>query len=250
MSEELDKELASKNDDEKDEKVLEGSETPGEGKDTKKEVKKEDKKDDKSADVEAYKKAIAEAEIERIRKEEKDKLYASFEKYKEDARKAEEARKAAEDKLKEYETSKLSVEEQNVLKMQQLEESNTKLQEQMQSLVEEANSKITTLQLELVKKEVLAQYGDEIIPALVTGSTIEEISESAEKAHREYVSIRDREIAKAKEAVKPKSQIGTGVSPQNDRLNAGVTVADINKIQDPKIWEANRDKFLEEALKS
>ena len=72
--------------------------------------------------------------------------------------------------MKEYETSKLSAEEQTVLKMQQLEESNSKLQEQMQSLVEEANSKITILQLELVKKEVLAQYGDEIIPALVTGS--------------------------------------------------------------------------------
>jgi multidrug efflux pump subunit AcrA (membrane-fusion protein) len=244
MADELEKD-ESQNEDEKDEKELEGKETPGEGK----EVKKETKKEDKSADVEAYKKAIAEAEIERIRKEEKDKLYASFEKYKEDARKAEDARKVAEDKLKEYETSKLSAEEQAVLKLQQLEESNSRLQEQMESLVEEANSKITTLQLELVKKEVLAQYGDEIIPALVTGSTIEEISESAEKAHREYVSIQERTLAKAKEVGKPKSQIGTGVSPQNDRLNAGVTVADINKVNDPKIWEANRDKFLEEALK-
>jgi exonuclease VII large subunit len=152
--------------------------------------------------------------------------------------------------LKEYETSKLSAEEQATLKLQQLEESNTKLQEQMQSLITEANDKINTLQLELVKKEVLGKYGDEIIPALVRGSTIEEIMESAENAHREYVSIRERELAKAKETIKPKSQIGTGVSPQNDRLNAGITVGDINKINDPKIWEANRDKFLEEALKN
>ncbi len=244
MADELEKD-ESKNEDEKDEKELEGKEIPGEGKEPKKETKPEDK----SADVEAYKKAIADAEIERIRKEEKDKLYPSLEKYKNDAKTAEEARKAAEEKLKEYETSKLSTEEQAILKMQQLEESNSKLQEQMQSLVEEANSKITTLQLELVKKEVLAQYGDEIIPALVTGSTIEEIAQSADKAHREYISIRERELAKVKDAVKPKTQIGTGVSPQNDRLNAGVTAADINKINDPKIWEANRDKFLEEALK-
>ena len=238
--------LETQNEDEQNEKELEGIVTPEEGK----EPKKETKKDDKSADVEAYKKAVAEAEIERIRKEEKGKLYASFEKYKEDARKAEEARKVAEEKLKEYETSKLSAEEQATLKLQQLEESNAKLQEQMQSLITEANDKISTLQLELVKKEVLGKYGDEIIPALVRGSTIEEIMESAENAHREYVSIRERELAKAKETIKPKSQIGTGVSPQNDRLNVGVTVGDINKINDPKIWEANRDKFLEEALKN
>ena len=245
MDDELEKD-ESKNENEKDEKELEGKETPGEGKEPKKETKKEDK----SIDVEALTKALREEIAEKIRSEEKSKLYPSMEKYKEDARKAEEARKAAEDKLKEYETSKLSAEEQAILKMEQLEESNTKLQAQMQELVEEANNKITTLQLELVKKEVLAQYGDEIIPALVTGSTIEEISESAEKAHREYISIQERTLAKAKDAVKPKTQIGAGINPQNDRLNAGITAADINKINDPKIWEANRDKFLEEALKS
>ena len=76
MSDEKDKELEMKKEDETEEKELEGKETPGEGKEEKKEVKKEDK----SADVEAYKKAVAESEIERIRKEEKDKLYASFEK--------------------------------------------------------------------------------------------------------------------------------------------------------------------------
>ena len=241
MSDELDKELEPQKDDEKDVKEPEVKEPK---------VKETKKEETKSPDVEAYKKAIADAEIERIRKEEKDKLYNSFEKYKKDAKDAEEARKAAEDKLKEYELSKLSVEEQATLKLQQLEESNTKLQEQMTALVEEANNKITALQLELVKKEVLANYGDEIIPALVTGSTIEEIAESAEKAHREYISIRDKEVTKLKESAKPKEKIGTGIAPQNDRLNAGVTVADINKIKDPKIWEANRDKFLEEALKS
>ena len=79
--------------------------------------------------------------------------------------------------------------------------------------------------------------------------TIEEITESADKAHREYISIQERTLAKAKDAVKPKTQIGAGINPQNDRLNAGVNVADINSINDAKVWEAERDKFLEEALK-
>lgn len=244
MADEQDKEIESQNDIENTEEVIETVESPGEGKE------KKEKKESKSADVEAYKKAIADAEIERIRKEEKDKLYPSLEKYKEDARKAEEARKAAEERLKEYETTKLSAEEQSVLKLQQLEESNTKLQEQMNSLIEEANNKISTLELELTKKEVLAKYGDEIIPALVSGQTLEEIIQSAEDAHREYISIREHEFAKLKDSSKPKSQIGGGVNPKNDRLNTGVTAADINKINDPKIWEANRDKFLEEALKN
>lgn len=240
MADEQDKVLEPQNEAENIEEVIE---IPVE-------VKKEKKKDDKSADVEAYKKAIADAEIERIRKEEKDKLYPSLEKYKEDARKAEEARKTAEDKLKEYEVSKLTAEEQAVLKLQQLEESNTRLQEQMSSLIEEANSKINTLELELTKEKILTKYGDEIIPALVSGQTLEEIVESAENAHREYISIRERELAKLKDSPKPKTQIGGGVNPKNDSLNTGVTVADINKINDPKVWEANRDKFLEEAIKN
>lgn len=245
MDDELDKELEPQNEDESTEEVTEVVEAPVEG-----EGKKEKKKSSKSAEVEAYKKAIADAEIERIRKEEKDKLYPSMEKYKEDARKAEEAKKAAEDRLKEYELSKLSAEEQAALKLQQLEESNTRLQEQMNSLIEEANSKINTLELELTKEKVIAKYGDEIIPALVSGQTLEEIMQSAENAHREYISIRERELAKVKDSNKPKSQVGGGINPQNDRLNTGVTVADLNKINDPKIWEANRDKFLEEALKN
>ena len=241
MSEDKDKELDLQNSEETVEEEVTDNKPE--------EPKKKAKKKESTEDIELFKKAVAEAEIERIRKEEKDKLYPSLEKYKEDARKAEEARKTAEAKLQEYETSKLTAEEQAVLKLTQLEESNEELQKQMQSLVEEANSKISALQLELTKKEVLAQYGDEIIPSLVFGATIEEIMESAEKSHSEYLAIREREIAKLKAETKSKPQIGAGINPQSDRLNVGVTVADINKIDDPQIWKANRDKFLEEALK-
>jgi hypothetical protein len=236
---ELAKELESKETDEKEEKELEVKEP----------IKVPDKKED-SLDIEALKKALKEEIAESLRTEEKAKLYDSLEKYKKDAKDAEVARKEAEDKLKEYETTKLTVEEQATLKLQQLEESNTKLQLAMTELVEEANNKISTLQLEIVKKEILAKYDDEIIPALVSGSTIEEIAESAEKAHMEYISIRDREVAKAKTVVKPKEKIGGGVNPQNDRLNVGLTVADINKIDNADDWYKNRDKFVEEALKS
>lgn len=213
-----------------------------------KEPAQEPKVETKTNDVESYKEALEKEIREKIRKQEKDKLYESFEKYKEDARKAEEARKTAEEKLKEYELSKLTAEEQSVLKLTQLEEANNTLQTQMQSLVEEANNKITTLQLELAKKEILSAYGDEIISAMVSGNSIDELTESAEKAHMEYISIRDKEIAKVKEASKPK-QVGTGISPQNTNLKSGVSVADIMKISDPETWGKNRDKFLEEAIK-
>jgi|WetSurMetagenome_2_1015567.scaffolds.fasta_scaffold17881_3 hypothetical protein len=243
MEDELDKVLQKENPEEPEVKS-EG--TPGVGKE-----KKEDTKVT-SADVDAYKKAIAEQEIERIRQEEKAKLYASFEKYKNDAKAAEDARKEAEAKLKEYETSKLSAEEQAVLKLQQLEEANNKLTVQMQDLVEAANSRIGTLELELTKKELLAKYGEEIIPSMVAGNTLEEIVESAENAHREYMNIFNKAEAKAKETAvdKTKLQVGTGIKPQNDKLNTGTTVADIRKINDKEQWEKNRDRLLEEALKS
>lgn len=243
--------LEMKKDDEKDEKELEDTLTSEEVKETEKEKKEGKKVEDKSLDVAALTKALREEIIESVRKEEKAKLYDSFEKYKTDAKTADEARKTAENKLTEYETSKLSVEEQSVLKLETLEESNVQLKIQMEELIKEANDKINSLQLELVKKEILAQYGDEMIPALVSGSTIEEIQQSAENAHREYVNIRERELAKMKETLKPKERkIGSGISPQNDRLNVGTTVADMEKITDPKVWEANREKFIEEALKS
>lgn len=250
MSDELDKELTPQNDTEQNEEELESNEEL-DGKDESQDEKKpkSKKEDSKELDIEALKKALREEIMESVRVEEKSKLYPSLEKYKEDAKKAEEARKLAEEKLKEYETTKLTAEEQATLKLQQLEESNAKLQEQLDSIIENANTKINTLQLELEKKEILAQYGDEIISALVTGSTLEEIQKSAENAHREYISIREKELAKLKDNTKQKDKIGTGISPKNDRLNAGVTKADIDKINDPKVWEANREKYLQEALK-
>lgn len=186
---------------------------------------------------------------ERIRKEEKEKLYASFEKYKADAKTAEEARKAAEAKLKEYENKNLTAEEQAALRFTELEESNKQLKSQLQEIVTLANDKITALQLELAKKEILSKYGDEIIEELVSGNSLEELAESAEKAHRRYKVITEAAVSKAKETPKQKEQIGTGLGPSSDKLNSSPTIADIKKIDDPKEWEKMKAKLLEEALR-
>lgn len=227
MSDELDEKLEPQKTEEKIEE--------------KPEVKQEDTK---ALDVEALKKALRDELAESIRKEEKAKLYDSFEKYKTDAKTAEEARTDAEKKLKEYETKNLSADEQATLKLRELEDSNEKLQTQLTDLVSLANDKINSLQLELAKKELVAQYGDEIIPGYVTGSTLEELAESAEKVHREYIAIRDKELAKAKEATKPKDQIGTGLGPSSDKLNVVPTIADIKKIDDPKELEKLKAKLF------
>jgi hypothetical protein len=229
MSEELDEKLESQKIEDEKTEVKEP------------EVKKEDTK---ALDVEVLKKALREELAESIRKEEKAKLYDSFEKYKNDARNAEEAKSEAETKLKEYETKNLSADEQSALKLKELEESNVKLQTQLTDLVELANTRINTLQLELAKKELISQYGDEIIPAYVSGNTLEELAESAEKVHRDYINIRDKELAKAKEATKTKDQIGTGLGPSSDKLNVIPSVADIKKIDDPKELEKLKAKLF------
>jgi hypothetical protein len=247
MSEENAAELEPQNENENTEEELETpvsqeGETPKTKKGTKSDVPNIN-----SIDIEALKKEL----MGQIRKEEKDKVYNTLEKYKEEAKKIEEQKKELEAKLQEYETSKLTVEEQAALKLSKLEESNMHLQSQLESIMEEANNKINALQVELAKKDILSQYGDEIIPSLVSGNTIEELQESAEKAHREYQSIVDREREKLEATFKKaKTGVGSGVSPTNDRLNAGVNVADIKRIDDPKVWEANRNKLLEEALKN
>jgi hypothetical protein len=234
MSDELDKELEPQKteDDAKEKEAVKGKE----------------KEDVKALDVEALKKALSEELAEKIRKEEKDKLYASFEKYKEDAKKAADEKAAAEAKLKEYETKNLSVEEQATLRFQELQEANNKLTEQLNTIVTTANDRINTLELELTKKELLSAYNDEIIVDMVTGNSLEELRQNAEKAHREYKAIEEK--TQAKLAVKEKSPIGTGLNPpSSDKLNASPTIADINKVTDPKEWEKLKNKFLEDALK-
>jgi hypothetical protein len=233
MDDELNKDIELKNEDENKEKEnKKGSE----------------KKEDKSIDVEALKKALETEITERVRKEEKAKLYESFEKYKKDAKEAIDEKESIEIKLKEYETKNLSADEQTALKLQSAEESIVQLRTQLTDIVEQANSKITTLQMELMKKDLLAKYGEEIIPSMVSGNTLDELMESAENAHREYVNITEKFSAKSKEA-KLKETIGTNLGPSSDRLNVSPSIADIKKMNDPNKWEELKAKLLEEAFK-
>jgi hypothetical protein len=233
MSDEQDKDLTQNEDDTED----------------KKEVKQESTKEDvKALDVEALKKALKEELAESIRKEEKDKLYASFEKYKEDAKTAAAEKEAAESKLKEYETKNLSVEEQAALRYKELQESNEQLTQKFNEVVEVANARINSLEMELTKKELLAAYGGEIIVDMVSGSNVDELRASAEKAHNQYVAIKEQ--TKAELASTAKGPIGSGLNPPNsDKLNSSPTKADIMSVDDPKEWEKLKSKLLAEAFK-
>ena len=241
MPEELDKELEPQNTEESEETILEGNESESGTEEAGKESTKG------NINVEELTKALRAEIAEAIRKEEKDKLYPSIEKHKEEAKKALDAKKAAEDRLKEYETKNLTAEEQTALKFKELENVNLGLQSKLEEIVNAANDKITTLELQLMKKEVLSKYGSEIIPELVNGSTVEEIIESAENAHRRFKDIFDSAKESAKPAVK-KPAIGSGLTPGNDSLKSGITVADIEKM-DAETFAKNRDRLLEEALK-
>lgn len=204
-----------------------------------------EKKEESKVDIEALTKKLKEEIGERIRKEEKDKLYPSIEKHKEDAKTEKAAREEAEKKLKEYEDKNLSAGEQTNLKLTEYGDEITRLKEQITEIVNSADSKITVLQLQLVKKDVLAEYGDEIIAELVSGNTPEELAESAKKAHEKYMNITSQAIASAKVETK-KIPIGTDLNPSNDGLKTSVTKADINKVTDPKEWEKLKTKLLGE----
>jgi Cu2+-containing amine oxidase len=230
MSDEQDKELELKKEDEQEDKI------------------EEPKVDVKALDVEALRKALREEIAESIRTEEKAKLYPSMEKYKTDAKTASDAKDAAEAKLKEYETKNLSAEEQVAQRYKELQESNEMLTERFNKVVEEANGRINSLQVELAKKEILAAYKDEIITGMVTGDTIEELQQSAENAHREYKAIEEK--AQAKIAAVGKAPIGSGLAqPNSDKLNVSPTLADIKKVTNLKEWDKVKTKLLEDALK-
>lgn len=199
-----------------------------------------------TVDIAALKKEVGDL----IRKEEKDKLYPQLSQLKNDKEEAEKRTKELEDKLKEYESKNLSAEEQQGNKLKELEESNEKLKGTINELVQEANNKITALELALAKEKIVAMYGDDIISELVSGNTIEELKESAEKAHSMYTSIAEKAKKKETETAKIKDPVGTGITPSSDKVNNSSVLTDIDSITNKKDWEKNRAKFVEEARKT
>jgi hypothetical protein len=184
--------------------------------------------------LEAMKKEVS----ERIRKEEKDKLYPTIKKYKDDLKEKEEALKSLHDKIKQYEDSNLSNEEKVQKQLKELEEANTKLYSQLESVSEIAAKEIYAVKLEAAREKVLAKYGDSIIPEMISGSTIEEINESAERANSVYLNIKAKAEEDAKLASR-KVKVGTDVSPKSTSManSTDMDIQDIKNISDPKEWE-------------
>lgn len=194
-------------------------------------------------DLEALKKEIAEA----IRKEEKDKLYPSMTKLKEEKEAAEKRVEEAMAKIKEYEDSSLSAEEKTQKRLEELLEANKALEDRLEAVANASAKEIYETKLESHKDKLLAQYGDEIVVDLVTGSTIEELTESAEKAHSVYKEIQERAIEAATKQ-KKKEPVGTGVAP-GKADSKRVSEVDLDKISEEEFWKI-KDKLLQEAMKS
>lgn len=195
--------------------------------------------------IEALKKEFA----EKIRIEEKNKLYPTIEKYKQDIKDQEEANKALKAKMQEYEDSHLSTEERIQKQVQELMEANSRLETQLDRVSEEAAKEIYKIQLDAARDKALVMYGDNIIVDMISGSTIEEIYESAEKANSVYLQIK----AKAEEDAKAASktvQIGSTVNPKSGSSTGSLEmdIQDIKNITDPKEWEKVKEKLKAKAM--
>jgi hypothetical protein len=194
-----------------------------------------------NVDLEALKKEIADA----VAKREKDKLYPTIEKYKADL-------KEAQDKLKEYEDKNLSAEERTTKQLEEANAAIAELTKKMEAVAEAASKEVYAVKLEAQREKMLMQYKDEIIPELIMGSTIDEIAESAEKAHRKYIEIRDREVARIKEETKAARQTtktSTGIAPTSSSDEVLMSRSCFDKAK-PEEWEALKAKLLAIAQKS
>lgn len=192
-------------------------------------------------DVEALKKEF----IEMVRKEEKDKLYKSMEKTKEELKAERDAKTALEAKIKEYEEKNLSAEEKTALKLEELAKANAELKEALDRVSLTAAQEIHNIQLEAAKAKVLAQYGEEIVPELILGSTIEEITESAERAHETYKRITEKATQKLTQERRETGTTGN-IAPKTNETNKMYDV-DINKVNDPAEWQKVKADILRKA---
>jgi hypothetical protein len=213
-----------------------------------KEVEKEKKEEPKNTEKEELIEALRKEFAEKIRKEEKDKLYPTMEKYKQEIKEKEEANKVLALKMKEYEDSHLSGEEKIQKQLQELLDANDTLSKQLENVSEVAAKEIYAIQLEAAREKALARYGNDIIPEMVSGNTIEEIYQSAEKANSVYLTIK----AKAEEDAKAKSKtvpMGTNISPKNPGAGSlEMDIQDIKNIKDPAEFEKIKEKLLAKAL--
>lgn len=212
----------------------------------KNETKPEDVKPAVTVDVEALKRDF-EAKIEGARKDEKNKLYPTIEKYKTDLQTKEQELAEALAKVKDFEEKDMTGDERVTSLKKELEESKTLLEQRLQDFADAAKKEVYQIRLDAEKEKVLAKYGEEVIEELISGSTIEEIQQSAEVSHSKYLEI----VGKVKVKVSPEGEaIGSGINPLTNRGARTVGEVDIDKIKDPNEWAKMREKLLEEAVRA
>lgn len=201
-----------------------------------------------NVDLEELEKRVA----ERVRQEEKAKLYDTLEKLKKE-------KEASDAKLKEFETSKLTAEEQIQLKLQESDDKITVLTQQLDSaksvfeqelakIAGEAQGEVKKIRLDAEKEKIKAKYGYELIEELVVGETVEELVQNAEKAHTIYKKITEKETAKLQKELE-EQKIGTGINPTNTLADNRVGDVDLNSINSKDEWDKIRKSVLEKALR-
>lgn len=138
--------------------------------------------------VEKKKEAMDEI-LNKIRSEEKQKAYADINKWKEDAKKHKEEKEELLKQLKAFQDAGKSDVEKLTASVKELTEKltlSTQEHEQFkQKYVEELNRK----ELEIYKIKKIQEAGEEIIPELVVGNSVEEIDLAVEKAKEKFQTI-------------------------------------------------------------
>ena len=141
--------------------------------------------------------------VESARKNEKDKLYSRIEELEKKAKESVEAAanlaKEKEEVEKKVMEEKERLEREKLSEIDRLKQDFKKSTDEIMSKVQEVSSKNEELaknlkikELEAVKSSIIAESNGEIIAEMITGSTPEEMRESAEKAKNTYKSLKEK----------------------------------------------------------
>jgi hypothetical protein len=213
---------------------------------TESKAKKEPKTEDIEAIREVLRKEMEAVVSEKVRKEEKDKLYPEIERLKASLKERDTSLEDALKAVKEYEDKNLSAEEKTNKLLQELVNTNDTLKTQLESVRQEAESRVRNLQLASFKDKLISSYSGKIVEGLVSGEDEESITSSAIKAHEKWVEIAES-VAKMQLDEKQKTALGTSIDPATDKKVTGINIGDIDNIKDPNEWAKVRADILAKA---
>lgn len=147
--------------------------------------------------------------LRKARQEEKDKLYPEIkglkEKLEQSTTENNKLKGEFEEKIKDLENKLTNINKENEdLKKKSkkdkdqqiisLEETIEELKNKLTDVEESNSAQVQKMQLEILKKELILEAGDEIVPGLVTGNSEEEIKASIETAKQEYKKIKEKTL--------------------------------------------------------